>query len=118
MKQMLMRGKFTEILVKIKGARAQYPKITIKVAKQFTEPDPEQLKEIAADKEVKQKTFAVETPQRSWTGPFLPPVSAAVSDVFGTARVINQEVKNRHLGLDYGFPTGPTFHSLNPRPVP
>ena len=112
-KQMLVSGKFTEALVKIRVASAPYPKITIKVAKQFTEPDPEQLKEIAADKEVKQKTFAVETPQRSWTGPFLPPVSAAVSDVFGTARVINQEVKSRHLGLDYGVPTGTTVHAVN-----
>jgi murein DD-endopeptidase MepM/ murein hydrolase activator NlpD len=112
-KQMLVSGKFTETLVKIRVTSAPYPKITIKVAKQFTEPDPEQLKEIAADKEVKQKTFAVETPQRSWTGPFLPPVSAAVSDVFGTARVINQEVKSRHLGLDYGVPTGTTVHAVN-----
>ena len=99
--------------VKVKIAAAAYPKITIKVAKQFTEPDPEQLREIAADKDVKQKTFAAETPQRLWAGQFLPPVSAAISDVFGTARVINQEVKSRHLGLDYGVPAGTAVHAVN-----
>lgn len=106
-------GRLAEIRVKVKVASAAYPKIEIKVAKQFTEPDPEQVREIAADKDVKQKTFATETPQRSWTVPFLAPVSAPISDVFGTARVINQEVKSRHLGLDYGVPTGTPVRAIN-----
>jgi murein DD-endopeptidase MepM/ murein hydrolase activator NlpD len=106
-------GRLTEIRVSVKVASAAYPKIQIKVAKQFTEPGPEQVHEIAADKDVKQKTFATETPQRSWMGPFLSPVSAPISDVFGTARVINQEVKSRHLGLDYGVPTGTPVQAIN-----
>jgi murein DD-endopeptidase MepM/ murein hydrolase activator NlpD len=112
-KEMLVTGKAGEVRVKIKVVSAAYPKITIKVAKQFTEPDPEQLREIAADKDVKQKTFAAETPERMWAGQFLPPVSAPISDVFGTARVINQEVKSRHLGLDYGVPVGTPVHAVN-----
>jgi murein DD-endopeptidase MepM/ murein hydrolase activator NlpD len=112
-KETLAPGKSAEMRVKIKVAGAAYPKITIKVAKQYTEPDPEQLRQIAGDKDVKQKTFAAETPQRLWAGPFLPPVSAAISDVFGTARVINQEVKSRHLGLDYGVPAGTAVHAVN-----
>jgi hypothetical protein len=112
-KETLATGKSAEVRVKIKVGSAAYPKITIKVAKQFTEPDPEQLREIAGDKDVKQKTFSAETPQRLWAGEFLPPVSAAISDVFGTARVINQEVKSRHLGLDYGVPTGTPVHAVN-----
>jgi murein DD-endopeptidase MepM/ murein hydrolase activator NlpD len=112
-KETLATGKSSEIQVKIKVASAAYPKITIQVAKQFTEPDPEQLREIAADKSMKEKTFAAETPERLWAGTFLAPVSAPVSDVFGTARVINQEVKSRHLGLDYGVPTGTVVHAVN-----
>jgi len=112
-KETFASGKSAEIQATIKVASAAYPKITIQVAKQFTEPDPEQLREIAADKDVKEKTFATETPGRSWTGTFLPPVSAPVSDVFGTARVINQEVKSRHLGLDYGVPAGTAVHAVN-----
>src|SRR5579863_1072345 len=54
-KEALANGKSAEVLAKIKVAAAAYPKITIKVAKQFTEPGPEQLREIAADKDVKQK---------------------------------------------------------------
>jgi len=112
-KETLIGGKSTEIRVKIKVASAAYPKITIQVAKQFTEPDPAQLREITADKDLKQKALAAETPERLWTGAFQPPVSASVSDVFGTARVINQEVKSRHLGVDFGVPVGTPVHAVN-----
>ena len=71
-------GKTTAITRKIKVAGAIYPKITVKVAKQFTEPNPEQVRNINADKEVKQKTFATETNERLWSGPFVAPVSAAI----------------------------------------
>jgi murein DD-endopeptidase MepM/ murein hydrolase activator NlpD len=109
----LASGKALEITRKVKVAKAVYPKITVKVAKQFTEPSAEQLRDINTDKELKQKVFATETPQRLWTGPFSAPVSAAISDVFGTARVFNQEVQSRHLGLDYGVPAGTPVHAVN-----
>src|SRR5215469_1516468 len=109
----LVSGKTIQISRKIKLTRATYPKIIVKVAKQYTEPNPEQLKNINADKEVKQKVFAAETGERLWAGSFEPPVSAAISDVFGTARVINQAVQSRHLGLDYGVPAGTAVHAVN-----
>jgi murein DD-endopeptidase MepM/ murein hydrolase activator NlpD len=106
-------GGTTEMVRKIKVGRASYPTIAVKVAKQFTEPSPEQLREINADKEVKQEIFATETPQRLWDGSFAAPASAPISDVFGTARVFNQEVQSRHLGLDYGVPAGTPVHAVN-----
>lgn len=106
-------GKVFGITRKIKIGRATYPKITVKVARKFTEPNPEQLRVINADKEIKQKTFATETAERLWAGPFEAPVSAPVSDVYGTARVFNQEVRSRHLGLDYGVPAGTSVHAVN-----
>jgi len=106
-------GKTIQTSRKIKLTRATYPKIIVKVAKQYTEPNPEQLKNINADREIKQKVFATETPQRLWARSFEPPVSAAISDVFGTARIFNQEVQSRHLGLDYGVPAGTAVHAVN-----
>jgi murein DD-endopeptidase MepM/ murein hydrolase activator NlpD len=111
--EIFANGKTAAITRKIKVAGAIYPKITVKVAKQFTEPNPEQVRNINADKEVKQKTFATETNERLWSGPFVAPVSAVISDVFGTARVFNQEVKSRHLGLDYGVRAGTPVHAVN-----
>ena len=111
----LAGGKSVETLQRIKIARAVYPKITVKVAKQYTEPSSEQLAEISADKNVKQTVFGAgaENPQRLWTGQFAAPVEAPVSDVFGTARVFNQQIQSRHQGLDYAAPSGTPVHAVN-----
>ncbi len=109
----LAGGKSVETSQRIKIARAVYPKISVKVAKQYTEPSPEQLTEISADKNVKQTVFAAENRQRLWTGQFAAPVEAPVSDVFGTARVFNQQVQSRHQGLDYAAPAGTPVHAVN-----
>jgi len=97
----------------IRIGKARYPRITIKVAKRFTEPNPEQLKEALEDKEVKQKAFAAVTPERLWSGSFLAPVSSEISDIFGTARVFNNEVKGRHQGLDFAAPPGTPVRAIN-----
>jgi peptidase M23-like protein len=109
----LAGGKPLEIRRKIRIAVAVYPKIKVKVAKQYTEPSPEQIQQIDADKELKQKIFATQNPQRLWVGQFQPPATAEISDVFGTERVFNQEVQSRHLGLDYAVPAGTPVHAVN-----
>lgn len=109
----LTGGRAVELKRKVKITKAIYPSITVKVSKQYTEPNPEQLHEINADKELKQKTFAASTPDRLWSGDFVAPVSASISDIFGTARVFNQEVQSRHLGLDYAVPAGTLVHAVN-----
>lgn len=106
-------AKSTQLETTVRIGRAVYPKITVRVAKKYTEPDPEQLREINADKGVKQKAFAVATAEKLWTGAFVAPVSSPVSDVFGTARVFNNEVQGRHLGLDFAAPAGTAVHAVN-----
>jgi murein DD-endopeptidase MepM/ murein hydrolase activator NlpD len=109
----LASGKSIEIHKEVRVARATYPKIAAKVAKQFTEPSPQQLKEIDADKDVKQQTFASINRQKLWEGTFVAPVSAAVSDIFGTERVFNKQVLSRHQGLDFSVPAGTPVGAIN-----
>jgi len=113
LRETLASGKSVEVHSKAKIARALYPKIAAKVAKQFTEPNPNQLKEISADKDVKQQTFASKNPQKLWERSFVAPVSASLSDVFGTERVFNKEVLSRHQGLDYAVPAGTPVGAIN-----
>ncbi len=108
-----VKGAATQIDQQVRVFLKSYPKITVKVAKRYTEPDTKQLAAIAVDKTEKQKTFESVTSERLWSGPFSAPVSAAVSDVFGTARVFNQEVQSRHQGLDYAVPAGTPVHAIN-----
>jgi murein DD-endopeptidase MepM/ murein hydrolase activator NlpD len=94
-------------------AKAKYRQIAVTVPKQYTEPSPEQLHEIDQDKALKQRVLAEVSPNREWTGKFLPPVSAPISDVFGTARVFNGQTQSVHQGLDFGVPTGTAVAALN-----
>ena len=105
-------GEF-KLVKKVRIAPAHYPRVAITVSKQFTEPNPEQLKQIAADKQVKKDVFSRTGPEQQWAGNFEPPVNAPTSGVFGTERVFNGEVKSRHLGLDYAAPAGTPVHAIN-----
>jgi murein DD-endopeptidase MepM/ murein hydrolase activator NlpD len=106
-------GRTAEVVRKIKIVGATYPKITVKVSKQYTEPSQEQLTAISADKGVKAKVFEAVSAQRLWAGRFVAPVSAPVSDVFGTARVFNEKVQSRHQGLDFAVGPGTPVHAIN-----
>jgi len=93
--------------------RAKYPSIAVTVAKQYTEPSPEQLERISQEKTLKQGLFSRVDPEREWSGKFRPPVNAPISDVFGTRRTFNGEVQSMHQGLDYAVPAGTQVSALN-----
>ena len=93
--------------------KARYRQIAVTVPKQYTEPSPEQLREIDQDKALKQRLLGEVSPEREWAGKFLPPVDAPISDVFGTARVFNGKTQSVHQGLDFGVPTGTPVSALN-----
>jgi murein DD-endopeptidase MepM/ murein hydrolase activator NlpD len=113
MTEKLPNGQTAQLERQIKTFAAVYKKIPIRVAKQFTEPSQTQLAAIAVDKDAKEKIFSAASEQRLWSGPFTAPVSEAVSDLFGTERVINGEVKSRHQGLDYAAPAGTPVRAIN-----
>ena len=94
-------------------ASEKYETVELKVSKDFTAPSPEQMESIKRDQEIKKKTFAEVSPEREWTGPFLPPVDAPVSDVFGTRRVFNGVTKSVHQGLDYRVPAATPVSAVN-----
>jgi murein DD-endopeptidase MepM/ murein hydrolase activator NlpD len=97
----------------ISVGKANYRQISVTVPKQYTEPGPEQLREIEEDKAIKQRVLGQVSPERNWAGAFLPPVNAPISDVFGTARVFNGNVQGVHQGLDFGVPAGTPVAALN-----
>lgn len=93
--------------------KGNYRQIAVSVPKQFTEPNSEELKEIKEEQTLKHETFAHSAPEQEWSGNFLPPVEAQISDVFGTARVFNGETQSVHQGLDFAVPTGTPVDALN-----
>jgi len=91
----------------------KYPRIAVKVATKFTEPNSEQVQQIKQASEVKAQVFRHVEPQREWSGRFVAPVTARVSDLFGTRRVFNGETKSVHEGLDYAVPSGTPVAAIN-----
>jgi murein DD-endopeptidase MepM/ murein hydrolase activator NlpD len=106
-------GKEVSFGKKITVRHAVYPSIAVVVAKKFTEPNTDQVKEINHGKAVKEDAFAKVTAERQWSGDFHAPVEARISDVFGTQRKFNGKVLSTHQGLDFAVPTGTPISALN-----
>lgn len=96
-------------------ARGKYPKVAVKLSVEgkFTEPTPEQQKEIAEGVQVKKDYLNRVTPEREWLGQFVAPADAAISDVFGSERVFNGKTSSPHLGLDFRVPSGTPVEAMN-----
>lgn len=96
-------------------AEAHYPKIRAKltVEGKFTEPSPEQLRQIDDDKKTKEDYLNRVTPERQWHGNFTAAAQADTSDVFGSQRIFNDVAQRPHYGLDYRVPTGTPVKAMN-----
>lgn len=104
-----------EFTQKFAVTAASYPKIRAKLTVQgkFTEPSPEQLRQIDADQKVKQDYLGRITPVREWDGNFTAPARAEISDVYGSQRIFNGKAQRPHYGLDFRVPTGTPVDAMN-----
>jgi hypothetical protein len=92
---------------------AHYRTGTLSVEPKFVEPSPEEQKEIAADKEIKDKLFASTAPEPLWRGDFRAPVKAPPTDSFGTRRMFNGKLASIHKGMDFRAPKGTVVRASN-----
>ena len=97
--------------IEIHPAHYRIGKLT--VAPKFVEPDPEEQKEIAADAEIKAKTFATSAPDPLWQGSFRAPVKLPPTDSFGTRRMFNGKLASIHKGMDFRAPPGTVVRASN-----
>jgi murein DD-endopeptidase MepM/ murein hydrolase activator NlpD len=92
---------------------ARYRTGKLNVAPKFVEPGPEELKEIATEKEIKDKVFATTAPEPLWHGNFRAPVKAPPTDSFGTRRMFNGKLASIHKGMDFRAPAGTFVRASN-----
>lgn len=83
------------------------------VAPKFIEPGPEELKEISAGKEIKDRIFAASAPEPLWHESFRTPVKAPPTDSFGTRRMFNGKLASIHKGMDFRAPKGTVVRASN-----
>jgi murein DD-endopeptidase MepM/ murein hydrolase activator NlpD len=92
---------------------AHYRTGSLSVPPKFVEPDPEALKQIAAEIDLKAKVFAASASQPLWTGNFRAPVTAPPTDSFGTRRIFNGKLASIHKGMDFRVATGTPVRAGN-----
>ena len=92
---------------------AKYRTESISVAPRFVEPNPEDLKQIHADNQLKNNVFAVSAPNPLWHGDFRAPVVASATDSFGVRRMYNGKLASIHKGMDFRAHTGTPVHAGN-----
>jgi murein DD-endopeptidase MepM/ murein hydrolase activator NlpD len=106
-------GKTASATRDIRIEPSHYRQAELRVPENFVAPDPETLKRIAADKEVKDQAFAHSAPLPLWQGSFLPPVKSPSTDSFGTRRVFNGKLASIHRGMDFRAASGTPVHAAN-----
>jgi murein DD-endopeptidase MepM/ murein hydrolase activator NlpD len=92
---------------------AHYRTGALIVAPQFVEPGPDALKQIAADKLLKEKIFGVSAAQPLWAANFQAPVEAEPTDSFGTRRTFNGKLASIHKGMDFRAASGTPVRAGN-----
>jgi murein DD-endopeptidase MepM/ murein hydrolase activator NlpD len=108
-------GKSISFSRKFAIASGKYPKLQgkLSVEGKFTEPSPEQEKQIEEGVQVKKDYLNRVTPEREWSGKFTAPADAEISDVFGAQRIFNGKTQSTHFGLDFRVPSGTPVEAMN-----
>ena len=92
---------------------AKYKTSRLTVPQKYVTPDPETLKRIEAEKEIKNAAFAHFIPSPDWAGNFVAPVPMEVSENYGTSRTFNGKLASVHRGTDFRAPLGTPVHASN-----
>jgi murein DD-endopeptidase MepM/ murein hydrolase activator NlpD len=106
-------GKPLHAVIQIPVGAAKYRTGTLTVAPNFVEPDAATQKEIAVDKEIKDRIFAHSAAAPEWSGDFAKPVQAPATDSFGTRRTFNGKLASIHRGMDFRAPSGTPVAAAN-----
>ncbi len=110
----LMRdGRIVRAVHPITVHAANYKTSRLTVPQKYVTPDPETLKRIEAEQEIKHAAFAHVIPSPEWAGNFVAPVPMEVSENYGTSRTFNGKLASVHRGTDYRAPAGTPVHASN-----
>jgi len=94
----------------VKAGKFAVEKLT--VAKQFVEPNPEEVARANRERQHLREIFATVTPQRLWRGTFRAPLDGARNAKnFGRRRVLNGEPGSPHSGVDFPAAAGTPIHA-------
>lgn len=82
-------------------AQGSYPTETLTVDPAKVAPPPEALERIAQERDEAHALYNTFTPIRYWNKPFIAPMTADITSVYGAARTYNGTLKSYHGGVDF-----------------
>jgi murein DD-endopeptidase MepM/ murein hydrolase activator NlpD len=85
---------------------------SLKVEKQFVEPNAQQAERAQAEQQKLRQLFDHVTPEKLWQGSFRLPLAGTTPGTnFGKRRILNGQPRSPHTGADFPSPTGTPVHA-------
>jgi murein DD-endopeptidase MepM/ murein hydrolase activator NlpD len=85
---------------------------SLKVEKQFVEPNAQQAERAQAEQQKLRQLFDHVTAEKLWQGSFRLPLAGTASGTnFGKRRILNGQSRSPHTGADFPSPTGTPVHA-------
>jgi hypothetical protein len=112
----LAQGSVLDLSRPVEIHPAHYRTSSLTVEPKFVSPGPEELKQIEADRLLKEKVFgasASSSLEPLWSASFRAPVAAPPTDSFGTRRLFNGKLASIHKGMDFRAKTGTPVQAGN-----
>jgi len=109
----LAQGSVRDLSQQVEIHPAHYRTGSLTVAPKFVEPDPEALKQIEAERLLKEKVFAASASEPLWKANFRAPVAAPPTSSFGMRRTFNGKLASIHKGMDFRAKKGTPVHAGN-----
>lgn len=109
----LKKGGERELSREIELHPAHYRTGSLTVEPKFVEPNPEELAQIEAEKQLKEKVFAASAAEPLWHASFRAPVTAPATASFGVRRMFNGKLASIHEGMDFRAKEGTPVRASN-----
>ena len=90
-----------------------FPVQRIQVEEKYVTLDPKAEKRAEEESKKLQAIWKLSTPQKLWQGRFLPPVASQLTSGFGRRRIVNNQPRSPHSGVDLKAATGTPIKAAN-----
>jgi murein DD-endopeptidase MepM/ murein hydrolase activator NlpD len=108
----LANGKSAKCTAEISVKFGNFAVEKLTVAKEYAEPNPEDIARADEEQNRLREIFAIVTPEKLWRGPFRLPLDGAhTAKNFGRRRVLNGNPGSAHSGMDFPAAAGTPIHA-------